>query len=33
VPRVRWAFAPHATPTTTTGAARRDRDDEPQLPL
>jgi uncharacterized heparinase superfamily protein len=31
-PRVRWAFAP-ATPTTTTGAARRSRDNEPQLPL
>src|SRR5262250_1219891 len=32
VPRIRWAFAP-AAPTTTTGAARRGRDHEPQLPL
>jgi uncharacterized heparinase superfamily protein len=32
VPRVHWAFAP-TTPTTTTGAARRGRDTEPQLPL
>src|SRR5438876_3426827 len=33
VPRVRWAFAPHAASTTATGAARRGRDNEPQLPL
>jgi len=33
VPRVRWTFASHAAQPSGSGGARRDRADEPQLPL